>query len=607
MDCRAPVRVIAGAAKGSIRQAISACTWRRRQPFGDTLRRYPNKKERGDFMTRALAESTPLGCLYYWEKARPDAVHFTQPLGGGQVRDYTWAQAMDETRRMAAHLRSLDLPPGSRIGLLGKNSAHWMMSDWAIWMAGHVTVPLYPTLTADSVRYILEHSGAVLLFVGKLDEWPVMQPGVPTGMPLITLPLAPAASGRKWEDIAAATTPLQGEPDRGMDELATIVYTSGSTGQPKGVMQSFHSFHVAGTLMQDLFPVREDDRMLSYLPLAHVAERLVVENNSIYHGFRVYFAESLDTFVADLRRARPTMFFSVPRLWTKFHLAVCEKLPLNKQKILFGIPILGKKFKRRILEQLGLENVRVAFTGAAPLPEPIVAWYRGLGLELLEAYGMSENMAYSHFTRPGGARVGYVGPPNPGVECRIGDNGEILVKSPGQMLGYYKAPEITAESYTADGFFKTGDMGEVDAQNRLRITGRVKEQFKTSKGKYVAPVPIENKLGAHPKVEVACVCGANQPSAYALLLLSEDARKQLAGGGDRKALASELALLVDQVNVTLDPHEQLEFAVVVKDSWTIDNGLLTPTMKIRRSVIEKRYEPGAGRWFKDRQPVIWEG
>jgi long-chain acyl-CoA synthetase len=296
----------------------------------------------------------------------------------------------------------------------------------------------------------------------------------------------------------------------------------------------------------------------------------------------------------------------VPRLWTKFHLAVCEKLPLPRQKLLFRIPIVGRKLKRKILEQLGLQHVRAAFTGAAPLPEPIVEWYRGLGLDLLEAYGMSENMAYSHFTRPGDSKTGYVGPPNPGVECRIADNGEILVKSPGQMMGYYKAPEITAESYTADGYFKTGDMGEVDAQNRLRVTGRVKEQFKTSKGKYVAPVPIENKLGAHPKVEVACVCGANQASAYALLLLSEDARKQLANAGDRAATASELGLLLDQVNATLDPHEQLEFAVVVKDSWSIDNGMLTPTMKIRRSVIEKRYDPGAERWFKQRQPVIWE-
>ena len=371
-------------------------------------------------------------------------------------------------------------------------------------------------------------------------------------------------------------------------------------------MQSFRSFQLCGSLLNELFPLTARDRMLSYLPLAHVAERLIVENASTYHGFTVYFAESLETFVNDLRRARPTMFFSVPRLWTKFHLGVCAKLPLKKQRLLFRIPLLGRKLKRKILEQLGLEHVRIAVTGAAPLPAPIVAWYRSLGLDLLEAYGMSENFAYSHFTRPGDAKTGYVGPPNPGVDCRIGDNGEILVKSPAQMMGYYLAPEATAEAYTEDGYFKTGDMGEIDRDNRLRITGRVKELFKTSKGKYVAPVPIENKLGAHPKLEVVCVGGANQSATYALALLSEDARKHLREGGDRAAIETELGSLMQQVNASLDPHEQLQFITVVKDVWGIDNGFLTPTMKIRRNIIEKHYEPQVERWFETRQPVVWE-
>ena len=552
-------------------------------------------------------DRSPLACLYHWERTTPDAIHFTQPVGGGAVVEFTWREILDEVRRMAAHLISLGFPEKSQIALFGKNSAHWIMADWAIWMAGHVTVPLYPTLNAETVRYTLEHSESRLVFVGKLDDFESMKPGIPAELPVITLPLAPKTEGERWEDIMKRTEPLTGEQDRPLDDLATIVYTSGSTGLPKGVMQTFRSFNIVGTLMREQMTPTTEDRMLSYLPLAHVAERLVVQNQSTYYGFQIFFAESLDTFVDDLRRARPTIFFSVPRLWTKFYLAVLDKVPLKKQRLLFRIPVLGKKVKRKILEQLGLESTRLAFTGAAPLPEDILGWYRGLGLELLEAYGMSENMASSHFTRPGESRIGYVGHSNPGVECRIGEGGEILVKSPAQMLGYFKEPEKTAESYTADGFFKTGDMGEMDEAGRVRITGRVKDLFKTSKGKYVAPVPIENHLAACSRIEVSCVSGANQPATFALVLLSEDTRKGLEGGAiARSEVEAELEAALDRTNAALDPHERLQLAVLVKEPWTVENGSLTPTMKIKRSVIENRYAPHVDGWFESGRRIVWE-
>jgi len=556
-------------------------------------------------MNRPHDDRSLLACLYHWEATRPHAVHFVQPVGHGRVVEYTWRQILNEVRRVAAHLVSLRLPPGSHIALFGKNSAHWLMADWAIWMAGHVTVPLYPTSNAETVRYVLEHSESRVLFVGKLDGFDAVAAGIPSGLPLVVLPLAPAIPGERWEELVATTDPLAGTPDRSLDDLATIVYTSGSTGKPKGVMQSFRSFNVVGTLMEAMMNVGPDDRMLSYLPLAHVAERIVVENQSTYFGFQVFFAESQETFVEDLRRARPTIFFSVPRLWTKFYLAVRSKLSKRKERLLFRIPVVGRLSRRRILEQLGLEHVRVAFTGAAPLPPDILAWYRSLGLELIEAYGMSENMAYSHMTRAGAARLGYVGHANAGVECRLGDGAEILVKSPAQMMGYYKDPGKTAESYTPDGFFRTGDMGEIDEDGRLRITGRVKDLFKTSKGKYVAPVPIENLLGAHHLIEAVCVGGANQPAAFALVVLSDATRNALAGGAGKVEVSAELLALIAKVNEKLEPHEHLAFAVVVPEPWTVENGLLTPTVKIRRDAIEKHYEPSVDAWFARRETIIW--
>ncbi len=218
---------------------------------------------------------------------------------------------------------------------------------------------------------------------------------------------------------------------------------------------------------------------------------------------------------------------------------------------------------------------------------------------------MSENFGYSHANRPGQARAGYVGMANPGVEHRIGEGGEVQVRSPGQMLGYYKNEEKTREDLTDDGFLKTGDMGEIDNAGYLRITGRVKDLFKTSKGKYVVPVPIESRFN-HPQAEVVCVAGANQPQPCMMVLLSDEARGALARGADRSELEQELASELDAVNAACEAHEKVAFVVVVKEPWTMENGMLTPTMKIKRNVIEDFYNNRMEDWFARKSKVVWE-
>jgi long-chain acyl-CoA synthetase len=543
---------------------------------------------------------------YAHAEAHPHEIYMTQPMGAGVIREYTWAQMIDESRRMAAYLASFGFPQGSKIAVLSKNCAHFIMSDLAIWMAGHVSVALYPTLNADTIRYILEHSESRLIFIGKLDGWDDMRAGVPDTMPRVSYPLSPPNDWPTWDDLVAKTQPIAGSPTRPADDSAILVYTSGSTGRPKGVEHTFRSMAASVKGVSETLGVRASDRMLSYLPLAHVFERCAIELMTLYVGNRVWFAESLDTFVEDIKRCRPTIFHSVPRLWLKFQQGVFAKLPPERLARLLKVPVVRTAIKARVLGGLGLNKARMAISGSAPIPPELIEWYRELGLEMLEGYAMSENFTYSHVSVPGRGRVGYVGNALPGVQVRISPEGEILVKSPADMKGYYKEPEMTRASYTADGFLKTGDRGEIDEQGRLKITGRVKELFKTSKGKYVSPAPIENLINADSHVEMSCVTGAGQSQPFALVMLSEQIRKALKSGSGKDGLESALAQLLDEVNAKVEEYEQLGFLLVVKDEWLVENGFLTPTMKLKRGVVEDHYAPYVETWYASRAKVLWQ-
>ena len=548
--------------------------------------------------------------LLHWEKQLPQKDVFVQPLANGNAVHYTWSEVAQQVRSMASYLQSLNLPEKSAIAIYGKNSAHWLMADLAIWMSGHISVPLYPTLNAEGAAYVLNHSEAKLLFIGKLDgkadSWNEVKTIIPQDLACVRLALSPEFDAPQWNDIVQSVAPLENPVLPKKNDLATIVYTSGSTGVPKGVMQSFATLLSAARELRLTYQVTTSDRALSYLPLAHVAERIFIQSSLMVCGFTVYFANSIETFVEDLNRSKPTLFFSVPRLWTKFYLGVNEKIPLHIQKVLFKIPVLGKLVKKKLLTKLGLNHVRYAFTAAAPLPTDIILWYRNLGLELLEVYGMTENCGYSHVTRVGQFASGYVGHAQPKVECKIDENGEILVKSPGTMLGYYKNPEKTAEDMTEDGFLRTGDLGEIDAEGRLKITGRIKDIFKTSKGKYIMPVPTEQKIGNQALIESVCIGGSSQPQPVAFIMLAEDIRNSLKQNPKRDEIENTLKALRLKINEELEAHAKISFFVVVNEPWTMENDLLTPTMKIKRNKIESHYEPFLDAWAQQKKEVVWE-
>ena len=551
-----------------------------------------------------------LDYIYDHEAARADSVFLTQPVGNGEVVDYTWARTLDQARRMATHLKSLGLAPGARIAMLAKNSAHFFMAELAIWMAGGTTVAIFPTESADNVRYVLEHSEASLLFVGKLDTWATQAGAVPAGLPCIALPLAPRTGFETWDAIVARTAPLGGRPARDGGDIAMLLYTSGSTGQPKGVMQSFQSITRAAEGFDRDAASREGEdrayRVLSYLPLAHAYERACVECIALVSGKgRVFFTESLATFMDDLKRARPTLFVSVPRLWAKFRQGVLATMPAQQLDALLDNPATAAAVGRKVLASLGLDEVTRAASGSAPIPAELIAWYRRLGLNLREGYAMTEDFCYSHRSTDAANAPGHVGVPYPEVQVRIDDDGEILIKSPGQMSGYYKRPDLDAECFTDDGFFRTGDLGERNPDGLLKLTGRKKELFKTAKGKYVAPAPIENQLNVHPMIELAMVSGVGQPAPYAVVVLDEMLRPKIDDPAVRARVDGELGRLLHDVNEGLAAHERLHVLVVARDPWSIENGCLTPTMKIKRSRIEATVAAQVDAWYGAPGPVLW--
>jgi long-chain acyl-CoA synthetase len=546
-----------------------------------------------------------LNCVYRWERERPDRVFLTQPFGGGQGRQWTWAQAVGEARRMAAYLKAQGWEPGSRIAILSKNCAWWIMADLAIWMAGHVSVPIYPSLRPQSIRQILEHAEARACFLGATDEREAGGTNTLPGITWIAFPNAAEDGDASWESLVESNTPITGSPTRKADDLATIIYTSGTTGTPKGVMHRFGSFAHNARILSNLLDLHTEQRVLSYLPLAHIVERAGVEGNTFLNAWNLFFTEGIDHFLEDLQRARPTLFLSVPRLLLKFQQGVFLKIPKEKLDRLLRIPAVNLFVKRKILRGLGLSTVHHAACGAAPLPPEILVWYRNLGLDLAEGYGMTETMI-THLPRPGTVRPGYVGCALEGVETKVSPEGELLVRSPMNMLGYFKDPENSRAAFTEDGFFRTGDVVVIEADGQLRIIGRIKEQFKTSKGKYVAPAPIEGRLMEHPAVEACCLMGSGQPSPFAIIILSETMREECIDPEARAGVEASLRTRMEELNRELDPFERLSMIVIAEGPWTVANSMLTPTLKIRRGVLEDRYLRLVEEWRGQERPVVWE-
>ncbi|AEP29417.1 AMP-binding protein [Brumicola nitratireducens] len=531
-----------------------------------------------------MAFKTPLEMLYHWQDTSPNTVFLRQPVDG-EVQEFTWQDTADQVYRVAAGLIALDLPPMSNIAVLSKNCAQWFITDLAIMLAGHVSVPIYSTAGEKTIRYVLEHAQCPVIFIGKLDKTEEQVAAIPKGTIKWAFPYPHIEADKQWQELLV-NEPYTKRMIPDWKTVMTIVYTSGCTGTPKGVVHNYESICWAahGSLYE--FGLGPQDRMLSYLPLAHITERVLVELASYYSGMRIDFVESLETFSRDIRNTQPTLFISVPRLWTRFQMGILANIPQKKLDFLLRIPIVNTFISRKIRSKLGLQKARLCASGSAPIAEATLHWFHRLGVNISEGWGMTENCAYGTCCVPFRVdKIGSIGRAYKGVDIRISGEGEILVKGKCNMKEYYLEPKKTLDAFTDDGYLKSGDKGSVDEDGYFRISGRLKEIFKTSKGKYIAPVPIESKLMVNSLIEQVCVTGAKLKQPVALVVLSEEARNE-----PLEKVKSSLLATFEEVNASLESHAVLDHLVIVKDAWTVENNLLTPTLKIKRNVLEEKYE-----------------
>lgn len=546
----------------------------------------------------------------------------------------TWKRYRDEVAALAQWLLQQGVSKGDRIALLSPNRPEWIITDLAILSVGAVSVPIYATTSPADVSYILDHSESKMLFIDNLDRIPYLS-DKKLGL-IVCFDKAPKRQMEGYTSRVAALSSVlhdarsqfQKPVDLDEEDVATIIYTSGTTGTPKGVIHTHGNLAAA---MRSLEPILahapgQPDRYFSFLPLSHVAERVLVEVGSILTGSEVSFARSIDTLAEDLQRCRPTIVLCVPRLWEKvyekinanilianpvkkgmFHLAkslgarrmIGNHVPLERSRQwgpLVSDLLVGKKLR----EKLGFDRCRMFLTGSAPTRGEVMRFFASFGIVLREIYGLTENLCLGVQNEAEESVIGSCGRPFEGNEMRLAKDGEIQFRAPWMFKGYYKNPEATAEVLDADGWFSTGDLGDITPDGRLRIVGRKKELLKTSGGKYIAPVPIENSLKGFSLIKEAVVIGDDKKYCVALVTLDEDAIRSK----DVETYKDELKSHLKKVNEELASYSSIKRIGVIKEGFTVENNSLTPSMKLKRNVIVDRYTDFIETIYKSEDTVI---
>lgn len=567
------------------------------------------------------------------ERPHAPAYHVRE---GGVWKDTSWAQYGEQISRAARALLALDFQPGQTVTILGFNRPEWAILDVACMAVGGAPAGIYTTCSPEEVAYIVNHSESPLILVENEDQWKKVlekRGELPNLKHVVTMLGTPAIDDGMvldWESFLAKGDDVDEakylESIEKLDpkKLATLIYTSGTTGPPKGVMLSHENLAWTANTAVDIVGAGASDCMLSYLPLSHIAEQMFSLHVPLTTGASVYFAESIEKVPDNLKEVQPTVFFGVPRIWEKFHAGIAGKLKdatgfkatlvgwarrvgLEAMKLReAGKPVGGwlgfqhglanKLIYSKLKPAVGLGRARVCVTGAAPISAEILEFFASLDILVLEVYGQSEDTGPTSFNLPTQFRYGTVGPAIPGVEVKIAEDDEILVKGPNVFMGYYKDEGATAETLDDKGYLHSGDLGKFE-DGFLRIIGRKKEIIITAGGKNITPKNIESALKNHELIEHAVVIGDRRKFLSAVVTLDPDAKVKWAEskGADaaslheNETLIGEIQSYVEEMNQQFARVEQIKKFTILKRAFSVEDGELTPTLKVKRRIVNENF------------------
>ncbi|HYN84847.1 MAG TPA: long-chain fatty acid--CoA ligase [Pyrinomonadaceae bacterium] len=592
---------------------------------------------------RTLVEVVERACLRH---KLPDAFNYKRD---GAWRSVSSEEFLARARSVARALRRLGVRPGERAAILSESCVEWVLADVGCLMAGVVDVPVYPTLAPQQICYIVNDSGARVLFVQNAEAYERVREAIRGCSTLEHFVVMLGDAGEAADDRTLTLAQLeergrasegdgdgQGSHASRPEELATIIYTSGTTGEPKGVMLT-HSNVVSNLIdTSDRLAFSREDTVLSVLPLSHIFERGAMYMY-IHHGSRVFFSESMEKIGENIREVRPTALVAVPRLYEKIYARIKERAAEGgrvKAALLSWAVEVGKRWARartaggKVSPLLALEHkvasrlvfskwrdgvggrVRMFTSGGAALPDELGHIFVGAGLPIVQGYGLTETSPVICVNDPEDNRIGTVGRPIRSVEVRIAEDGEIETRGPNVMVGYYNKPDATREVFTDDGWFKTGDIGALDAEGFLRITDRKKELFKTSGGKYIAPQPIEQRIKQSRFVNQVVLVGNGRKFPAALIVPDWELLRSYAQlKGFTAASNAEFCRhprvvdlvqrQVDAVCADLAKYERVKRVALIERELTVEGGELTPTLKVKRRVVDEKYRDVIDELYKE--------